>query len=649
MADPADDPDESTRLGPGTLGAADTGDHGQRTTSADSATLAPGTRLHEFELLGLVGEGGFGVVYKARDTQLQRIVAIKEYMPGSMSVRRPDGQVTLRSERHRETFEIGLRSFLKEAREMAAFDHPALVKVYRFWEANGTAYMVMPFLEGRTLKAHLAREGPPSEAWLMALLHPVADALEQLHARHCYHRDIAPDNIMLMGPPEAPSPMLLDFGAARRVLDDSTQALTVILKPGYAPLEQYAEVASLRQGPWTDIYALCATLYAAITGSAPPPAVARVVTDEWVPARQRGAGRYSEALLGAIDAGLAVRPEHRPQSLQAWRAMLPREAPIRTDPEPAFTVSRTPREQDVATQLAPGAGTDERTSQQHPKRSPDGSPQTARSVSRVGLWAGAAVLSAAVLAAAWFWGTRQAGAPNPEAAASPSAPSTTAGTGTAAMATAPAQPDRPAGTAPAPGRAAVPAPSPPAPAAPAAAPAAHVFSVSQAFADAIAGSDAGSSLKLGSPKTRLVIGRDQLALDLSSTLGGHVYLLLADAARQEVLMLFPNGIDGNNRIAAGGSLRLPRRNWEFTVGGPPGTHTVLAIVSAAPRNFKAAGLLKGSGDLQQLDLQAWERRWISTAHPAGFSQWLPPVACPGTAPCDERFAAALLDLQEVQR
>ncbi len=213
--------------------------------------LPVGHRLHEFEITGLVGEGGFGIVYLAHDTQLERTVAIKEYMPGSLATRAGDLSVTVKSERQRETFTLGMRSFVNEAKLLASFDHPALIKVYRFWEENGTAYMVMPYYQGPTLKTWLREQKQaPDEAWLKGMLGPLIDALEVIHADHCYHRDIAPDNILLLGPNK---PLLLDFGAARRVIGDATQALTVILKPGYAPVEQYAEVPSMKQGPWTDV------------------------------------------------------------------------------------------------------------------------------------------------------------------------------------------------------------------------------------------------------------------------------------------------------------------------------------------------------------------------------------------------------------
>lgn len=289
--------------------------------SSESVLALPvGTRLHEFEITGVIGEGGFGIVYAAHDHSLDRAVAVKEYMPGALAHRTQGVTVSVRSERHRETFQLGMRSFVNEAKLLARFDHPSLVKVHRFWEANGTAYMAMPHYHGETLKSRLkALSAAPDEAWLRTLLASVLDALAVIHGENVFHRDIAPDNIMLL---EGDIPVLLDFGAARRVIGDATQGLTVILKPGYAPIEQYAEVKSMKQGAWTDIYALAATVYFSITGKPPEPAVARMISDSLVPMAQAGRGRYSESFLTAMDAALQVKPEQRPQDVAAFRVLL---------------------------------------------------------------------------------------------------------------------------------------------------------------------------------------------------------------------------------------------------------------------------------------------------------------------------------------
>lgn len=299
-------------------------------------TLPEGTRIRDYKITGLIGEGGFGIVYLAYDLSLQRRVAIKEYLPSSMASRASGSMdVVVKSAHHAETFALGLKSFLNEARLLARFDHPSLVKVYRFWEENGTAYMVMPYYEGPTLKRALAELGhPPDEAALRGWLRPLLDALALMHEAHCFHRDIAPDNILLT----PIGPLLLDFGAARRVIGDMTHALTIVLKPGFAPIEQYGESASMKQGAWTDLYALASVVYAAVTGHAPMPSVERLMDDRLQPLSELAAGRYSEPFLAAIDAALALRPRDRPQTVDAFRALLEGRG---TQTEPAIGFAST--------------------------------------------------------------------------------------------------------------------------------------------------------------------------------------------------------------------------------------------------------------------------------------------------------------------
>ncbi|NEX62780.1 serine/threonine-protein kinase [Noviherbaspirillum galbum] len=313
MSDDSDKTMVRTRRMPFRAGAQESAEHGVN-------VLPVGTHLGEFEILDLIGEGGFGIVYLAYDHSLERHVALKEYMPAGLASRTTKMAVTVRSEHNAATFTAGLRSFINEAKMLAQFDSPALVKVHRFWEGNGTAYMVMPYYEGVTLKQALKEHRvTPTESWIRLLLADLFDAIETIHNSQCLHRDIAPDNILLL---KDGRPVLLDFGAARRVIGDLTQCLTVILKPGFAPIEQYADIAGLRQGTWTDIYALAAVTYYVITGKAPPPAVARMVHDEMVPAREAGKGRYSSSLLGVLDKALAVKPEQRYRSIAELRKAL---------------------------------------------------------------------------------------------------------------------------------------------------------------------------------------------------------------------------------------------------------------------------------------------------------------------------------------
>ena len=282
--------------------------------------LPVGTRLAEFEITGVIGEGGFGIVYMTFDHSLRRPVAVKEYMPASIALRGPDGNVAVRARRHQPTFDTGLRSFINEARLLAQFDHSALIKVHRFWEQNKTAYMAMRYYEGSTLKEIVQRDpARVNEAWLKPMLQSILEALDTLYHENVLHRDISPDNILILESGEA---VLLDFGSARQVISDMSQSLTVILKPGYAPIEQYADDSSMTQGAWTDIYSLAAVMYLAIVKRPPPTSVARMVTDTMTPLASGDYPGFSKPFLAAIDRGLAIRPEQRPQTIDAFRELL---------------------------------------------------------------------------------------------------------------------------------------------------------------------------------------------------------------------------------------------------------------------------------------------------------------------------------------
>jgi serine/threonine protein kinase len=373
MANPHDPDHEKTMLVP------------RRDVDAD---LRPGTRVGTYVIESRIGIGGHGIVYKARDTTLGRTVAVKEYMPASIAQRTPWGGIKPRSERQEAAFAAGLKSFLNEAKLLAFFDHPALVKVHQFWAENGTAYMAMTLYEGITLKQWLAQLGvPPGEAWLRAMAGELIDVLAQMHERQCYHRDIAPDNILMRfdrsaGAPsfleQKPRPLLLDFGSARRVIGQETQTLTALLKPGYSPPEQYDGETSARQGPWTDVYALAAVLYNAAFGKPPPSSVARLIRDEMPSAASLGTGRWSAGFLAAIDAGLEVRPEARLRSMAEFKARLEANPAL---VEPAPTVPRAAGSAPV--RAAPV-------------------PEAARSTGWME-WALGAVAVAALAAAAWFW------------------------------------------------------------------------------------------------------------------------------------------------------------------------------------------------------------------------------------------------------
>jgi serine/threonine protein kinase/peptidoglycan hydrolase-like protein with peptidoglycan-binding domain len=277
--------------------------------------LPMGTMLRSYELLSVLGHGGFGVTYLARDTTLDRRVAIKEYLPIALALRENDSTVVPRSTELASEFTWGRERFLDEARTLGKLSAPAIVHVYDFLEANGTAYMVMALAAGETLDNRIAR-GPLPPPVIDRLLPPLLEGLAHVHEAGFLHRDIKPANILVDGENR---PTLIDFGASRAAIAGRTAAMTAIFTPGYAAAEQFS---SAKQGPWTDIYGLSATLYHAITGSAPPSAIERILDDEYQPLTRLMPAGFLYTLLAAIDAGMAVRAANRPQSIAEWRATM---------------------------------------------------------------------------------------------------------------------------------------------------------------------------------------------------------------------------------------------------------------------------------------------------------------------------------------
>lgn len=287
--------------------------------------LAIGYQLHWFQIESILGVGGFGITYLARDGNLKRSVAIKEFLPSDLSVRREDSTVEPVSENESATFRWGLDRFLSEARTLARFQHPNIVGVHSVFEANNTAYMVMEYEQGRSLGTVLREPQNCREENLRELLMPLLDGLERVHEAGFVHRDIKPNNLFVR---DDGSPVVLDFGSARQALGVETRTLTSLVTPGYAPFEQYnANRDGDKQGPWTDIYALGATLYRAVSGKGPVDALTRAGAilkghkDVLVPAAIAGEGRYSPSFLRAIDRALAFQPEARPQTIAEWRVM----------------------------------------------------------------------------------------------------------------------------------------------------------------------------------------------------------------------------------------------------------------------------------------------------------------------------------------
>ncbi|WEF34209.1 serine/threonine protein kinase [Pseudoduganella chitinolytica] len=577
--------DEHTVLASGGRAAALAG-----TISSESGdTVLPvGTRLGEFEIVGLLGVGGFGIVYRAHDCSLGRDVALKEYMPSALASR-SQANVHVNSARHADMFQAGLRSFVNEARMLAHFDHPALVKVYRFWEANGTAYMVMPCYQGVTLKdAMKARTGPPEEAWLRQLMAQLLDALALIHAQQCFHRDIAPDNILML---DDARPLLLDFGAARRAIEGMTQAFTVILKQGYAPLEQYAEVPGMRQGAWTDLYALAAVVHYAIDGRPPPPAVGRIIADPYVPLAQRYGDRYSAAFLAAIDAALAVKAEQRPQDVAGMRALLGLHD----------SASGAQRSQDSVLRTAP-----------LPPAPAAVTAAVAPPRSRAAVYAGIAVFVTAA-AGLGYW---TVGSDKPLVVPIPTAPLP------------PAKPAQP------PTR---PQPTPVA-----------VFEPVAALDAIVAGASTERSAVVEVENARVRIGHDSLRLSVRASHAGYVYLYMVGSDRNNFWLLFPNAIDRNNAIGAGQTMQLPGTQpgtgrWRLEAGGPAGTDHLVVMVSDTPRRFDAAGLTASELFSEFPIARAAQ---LQRAHTGKAPLFAGAPACTGTA-CSHAYAATAFAIEEV--
>ena len=282
--------------------------------------LPAGCAVLEYRVERLLGVGGFGLTYLATDANLNLRVALKEYLPGDIALRSHDQSITPSSSETADDFNWGKRRFLDESRTLASFRHPNIVRVMRFFEANGTAYMVMEYVEGDALPDWLKPRRPLPEAQIAALAGALLDGLEVVHSAGYMHRDIKPGNIYIRS---YGSPVLLDFGSARQ----KSQELTAIVTPGYAPFEQYHTQG--KQGPWSDVYALAGVLYWMVTGNRPLDSAARVREDSLPSAVQAGdRQRYRPEFLAAIDWGLAPHEDHRPQSVAQWReALLAADAP----------------------------------------------------------------------------------------------------------------------------------------------------------------------------------------------------------------------------------------------------------------------------------------------------------------------------------
>ena len=357
----------------------------------DYVALRSGQTIGRYEIVSVLGQGGFGITYRARDIQLGREVAIKEYLPSALAVRQDGATVLPRTTKMADDFGWGRDRFVTEGRTMATLHRvPAIVKVFDFLEANGTAYIVMELLSGETLEDRLKRQGTLTPDEVDRILWPLLDGLEQVHAAGFLHRDIKPANILLNAQGD---PTLIDFGAAREAMVGRTSAMTAIFTPGYAAAEQ---MTSAKQGPWTDIYGLAATLYHAIAGKTPPSAFDRMLDDGYEPLARLAPKGFPSGLLAGIDAGLAVAARDRPQSIAGWRPILGMTAAPAADATVMMGKAEAPvvARHSVLTPDVPAAA-------------------ATRPKSRTGLWLALAVVLVAALGGGGYYATAMRG-PDPE-------------------------------------------------------------------------------------------------------------------------------------------------------------------------------------------------------------------------------------------
>ena len=314
--------------------------------------LAPGYEIMWYTIHEVLGQGGFGITYLAHDRNLDRLVAIKEYLPTPFACRHQDYSVKPLTSDQRENFAWGLESFLKEAQTLAKFGHENIVQVHTVFEQNNTAYMVMQYEQGEDLASIYKRAGQSlDQQFFEKTYFPIFEGLKQIHSFGFIHRDIKPSNLYIR---ENGTPVLIDFGSARRTSIQQTGEMTALVTQGYTPLEQYSANYG-EQGPWTDIYALAASMYQGVVGVKPDESLGRsasLMRDKPDPVQRLSATDYpgfEQRFLDAIFAGLALEPERRPRDLGLWSMQFTALA----EPEPAISTTEEPyRGTDTVTRTA---------------------------------------------------------------------------------------------------------------------------------------------------------------------------------------------------------------------------------------------------------------------------------------------------------